>query len=236
MHPIMEASIPLEKFAEQIVKNETVKLYYSTGGMNTASPGSLNCSFHWLYSRSKFYTNIIDLLDKELKKDTEAKKDSEENLRALYSLFPATSQYMPKQVNFASVARFNDFSPMVSKTEPTLGQATKGTSQWAKSIMYLCYFLMIIAILACFMKAQFLDVLSYDSGLFGLSIHHGHTEQRASNDLQDGYHLHGRHRIQHSTGRHLADLLHGGRLPVTLSLGGTLSTPTATLCAPCEPS
>lgn len=172
----MEASIPLEKFSEQIVKNETVKLYYTTGGANTASPGSLNCSFHWLYSRGKFYTNIIDLLDRELKKDTEAKKDSEENLRALYSLFPATTQYMPKQVNFASVARFNDFSPMVSKTEPTLGQATKGTSQWSKPIMYLCYLLMMVAFLACYMKVQFLDVDLPDLGMLGLSLYHSHIE------------------------------------------------------------
>lgn len=222
--PIMEISLPLEKFADQIVKNETLRLQYAMGGSGNVSPGTLNCSLHWLYSRGKFYTNIIDMLDRELKRDTEAKKDSEENLRALYSLFPATNEHMPKQINFASVARFNDFSPMVSKTEPTLGQATKGNSPWARPIMYLCYFLILAAILACFLKPQFLDVALFYSVMPGLHLHYICTQQCAKDDLQDGDNLHCNSCAQHRSRHHLVGVLPLSTNVLTPSLGGALST------------
>lgn len=112
----------------------------------------------WLYSRAKFYSNIIDMLDRELKTSGDSKKDSEENLRALYALFPSTANLLPRQVNFASLDRFNDFSPVVSQTEPTLGKTSKGMSPWLTPLMYLCFFYLLASLATSFYKSQFLDV------------------------------------------------------------------------------
>ena len=118
----------------------------------------VNCNLQWVYSKSKFYTNIIDLIDKDIKRDNQVKADSEENLRALYGLFPSTSLLLPRPVNFASVARFKDLSPMMVSNEPTLGRATKGTSKYSKLLMYAFYGLFLLALVGCIIKAQFLDV------------------------------------------------------------------------------
>jgi hypothetical protein len=158
--PILETSYPIERLADQLVKNEPLRFHFTDG--SATSEAVINCSMQWLYSRAKFYTNIIDMLDRELKTNNEAKKDSEENLRALYGLFPSTTSMLPRQVNFASLDRFNDFSPVVSQTEPTLGKTSKGMSPWLSPLMYLCFLYLILSLMTSLYKTQFLDVISID--------------------------------------------------------------------------
>ena len=154
--PILETSYSLDRIANQVVRSETLKFLHTDGG--SSSQAILNCSLQWLYSRAKFYTNIIDMLDRELKTNKDEKTDLDENKRALYGLFPSTSAMLPRQVNFASIDRFNDFTPIVSRTEPTIGKSTKGMSPWTKPLMYVCYLYLIVALMCCLLKPQFLDV------------------------------------------------------------------------------
>lgn len=153
--PIMEVPYPLDRLADQLAHPEAIRLNYTDG---TTSNAVVNCNLQWVYSKTKFYTNIIDLIDKDIKRDNQVKADSEENLRALYGLFPSTSLLLPRPVNFASVARFKDLSPITVSNEPTLGRATKGTSKYSKALMYAFFALFILALVGCIIKAQFLDV------------------------------------------------------------------------------
>ena len=154
----MQVAYPLAKLADQVVHNEILRLNFMDG---LPSNAVVNCTLQWLYSRAKFYTNIIDLLDRDIQNDNTKKLESEENLRALYGLFPSTSGMLVKPVNFASVARFTELSPVTAMTEPTLGRATKGTSKYSRPLMYGFFGLFILALACSLIKAQFLDVVSF---------------------------------------------------------------------------
>jgi hypothetical protein len=174
--PILETSYPIDRLSDQVVKSEVLRFHYAESG--SPSDAILNCNMQWLYSRVKFYTNIIDMLDRELKTNNDGKKDAEENLRALYGLFPSTTQILPRQVNFASIDRFNDFSPTVSKTEPTLGKTSRGMSPWLKPLLYICFAFLVVALATSFYKSQFLDVGVNDPGLSSSHVHHFCSDQR----------------------------------------------------------
>lgn len=137
------------------------------------------------------------MLDRELKTNNDGKKDAEENLRALYGLFPSTTQILPRQVNFASIDRFNDFSPTVSKTEPTLGKTSRGMSPWLKPLLYICFAFLVVALATSFYKSQFLDVGVNDPGLSSSHVHHLCSDQRTCNDQTYGLHLHRLHSAEH---------------------------------------
>jgi hypothetical protein len=186
--PIMEISYPLERLSDQIAHSETLTLQFMDG---TASNATVNCNMQWLYSRSKFYTNIIDLLDKEIQRDTQDKKAAEEGLRGLYMLFPTFNAVLPRNVNYATMGRFNDLQPKVASNEPTLGRAAKGTSTYARPIMYLSFAIFILAMLCCFIKAQFLDVVDcLTSALHCPDMDYLYNHWCTQNDLQTRPRLH----------------------------------------------
>jgi hypothetical protein len=193
--PILETTYPIDRLSDQVVRSENLQFQFTDGG--GPSSAIINCSMQWLYSRAKFYTNIIDMLDRELKTSNESKKDAEDNLRALYSLFPSTANVLPRQVNFASVDRFNDFSPIVSRTEPTLGKTTKGMSPWVKPLMYLCYIFLVLAIATCLYKNQFLDVVMVDSDKSSSYVHNLGSQQCAQDEQNHGLCLHRSRRLEH---------------------------------------
>ena len=156
----MVLSYNMDRLSDQVAHSETLKpIYKETKGPSDAS---INVNMQWVYSRSKFYTDIIDLTDKELKTHTQNKTSAEDNLRLLYLMTPSTAKIAPAKVNFASVARFNEMAPKVTSSEPTLGAAAKGNSQAGKASMSMCMLIVVLAIISSLIKAQFLDVDSAD--------------------------------------------------------------------------
>lgn len=153
---VMAINFSMERLADQVVHAETLNpIYKETRGPSGAE---IKVNMQWLYSRSKFYTDIIDLTDKELKTHSLSKADAEENLRLLYLMTPSTAKIAPVKVNFASVARFNEMTPKVTSSEPTLGASAKGSTQAGKASMSMCMLIVVLAIFSSLIKAQFLDV------------------------------------------------------------------------------
>lgn len=178
---------PLEKLADQLQKSETLRLNYEGGAKSQAT---LNVNMQWVYSKSKFYTNIINMLDKDINSDRTTLNNAQESIRYLYELFPSTANALPRQIKFSSMDRFREFSPVVSANEPTLGKAGRDSDSYTTFIMYFCIFLLIVSLFISFLKGQFLDVvltLTVDQHSFPL--HHVDSQRCPQNDTQNGHDL-----------------------------------------------
>ena len=151
----MEITYPLDKLADQLQKSETLRLNYEGG---VKSEATINVNLQWVYSKSKFYTNIISMLDKDINREHETQQNAQDSLRSLYELFPSTANALPRQVKFSSLDRFREFSPVVSANEPTLGKAGKDADSYTTFIMYFCILLLLVGLFISYLKAQFLDV------------------------------------------------------------------------------
>lgn len=153
----MARSYPLEKLSDQIAHNETITFNFIDKG--TPSSAELQVVLQWVHSKSLFYTDIIDMTDKELKKNRQLRQSDEDKLKDLYGVTPSTARIMPVKVNFASVTRFEEIQPKLSGNEATLGGAIKGNSASGKASMTISMILVVVSLLTSLIKPQFIDVI-----------------------------------------------------------------------------